>query len=142
MSLAVVIFILIALGMQVASSWKNHTVSQETKGVIKSRSDLDRVKEAINLSMRLAVIYIILFVAFIVLLGVFVARGTPLLRASLGLFIFGVVTLPVGLIGKFFEKKIKKLEVRSDDPRLAEDYAAYLKQWDEPRFQLSERKND
>lgn len=140
MSAVVGIFILIALGMQFISSWKNHTVFQETRGIIKSRLDLDRVKAAINLSMRLAIIYIILFILFISLLGIFVLRGTPLLHASFGLFIFGIITLPIGLIGKLFEKKLRKMQVQSDDPKLAEQYASYLKQWDEPHFQLSENK--
>ncbi len=95
------------------------------------------VKDAINLSMKLAVVYIGMFVLFIVLLALFVARGTSLGHAALSLFIFGIITLPVGLIGKRFEKKIKTMQVQAN-PEIAEEFKQYLKQWNEVRFKLPE----
>jgi hypothetical protein len=124
--------------MQVKSNRKNSQVYEKTKGVIKTRQDLSAVKDVINLSMKLAVVYIGMFVLFIVLLALFVARGTPLGHAAVSLFIFGIVTLPVGLIGKRYEKKIKTMQVQSDDPEIANKFQQYLKQWNEARFQLSE----
>jgi O-antigen/teichoic acid export membrane protein len=79
-----------------------------------------------------------MFVLFIVLLAFFVARGTSLGHAALSLFIFGIVTLPVGLIGKRYEKRIKTMKVESDDPEIADKFQQYLKQWNEARFQLPE----
>jgi hypothetical protein len=52
------------------------------------------------------------------------------------LFIFGIVTLPVGLIGKKYEKRIKTMQVQADDPEIAVKFQQYLKQWNEARFQL------
>lgn len=124
--------------MQVKSNRRNAEVFYQTHGVIKSRQDLLAVKSAINLSMRLAVIYIMLFILFIILLGIFVARGESLGSAALSLFVFGVVTLPIGLIGKRYEKKIKTMQVQADDPEIAEKFQQYLGQWDKARFQLSD----
>lgn len=123
--------------MQIKSNRKNTEVFEKTRGVIKSRQDLLAVKEAIDLSMKLAVVYIGMFVLFIVLLAIFVARGTPLGHAALSLFIFGIVTLPVGLIGKRYEKRIKTMQVQADDPDITDEFQQYLKQWNEARFQLS-----
>jgi hypothetical protein len=133
-----VVFILIAFGMQIYSNRRNALVYNQTRGVVKSRQDLLTVKNAINLSMKLAVIYILLFVLFILLMGLSVARGGSLGQAALCLFIFGIVTLPLGLIGKSYEKKIKKLQVKADDPQITEKFQQYLKQWNEARFGLSD----
>ncbi|UCD19242.1 MAG: hypothetical protein JSU64_07435 [candidate division WOR-3 bacterium] len=124
--------------MQVYSNRKNADVYERTHGVIKSGLDLLAVKAAINLSMKLAVIYIGLFVLFIIVLVISVSRGGSLGEAAFSLFVFGIVTLPVGLIGKTYEKKIKTLQVQADDPQIAEKFQLYLKQWNEPRWQLSD----
>jgi len=129
-------FALIAVGMQVYSSRKNAQVYEQTRGVIKSKQDLLAVKMAINLSMKLAVIYILLFVLFVWVLGFSVARGGSLGEAAFSLFAFGIVTLPVGLIGKTYEKKIKAMQVQADDPQIAEKFQLYLKQWNQPRWKL------
>jgi hypothetical protein len=130
------IFIAIAVCMQVISVRRIKEVSGKTKGSIRSRRDLTLVKGAINMSMRLAIVYIGLFIVFIVLLAVFVGRGTSILMAGLSLFVFGIVTLPVGLMGKKFEKRIRSMKVEVDDPTIAETYKRWLVQWDQPRFQL------
>jgi hypothetical protein len=124
--------------MQIYSNRRNALVYNQTRGVIKSRQDLLTVKNAINLSMKLAVIYILLFVLFILLMGLSVARGGSLGQAALCLFVFGIVTLPLGLAGKSYEKKIKKLQVETDDPQITEKFQQYLKQWNEARFGLSD----
>lgn len=129
-------FILIAIGMQVYSNRRNAEVYERTHGVIRSRQDLLAVKTAINLSMKLAIVYIVLFVLFVLLLGMSVARGGSVGEAALGLFVFGIVTLPVGMIGKTYEKKIKTLQVQSDDPQITEKFQLYLKQWNQARWKL------
>ncbi len=130
------IFLVIAVGMQVVSTRKNDEVYHKTNAVIRSQHDLLSVKETINLSMKLAIIYIVLFILFIVVLIVSVVSGTPLSHAVLSLFIFGVITLSVGLFGKQYEKRIKSMEVQSDDPEIRRKFQQYLVQWSEPRFQL------
>lgn len=133
-----VIFIIVAIWMQVNSNRKNAKVYNKTHGVIKSKQDLLAVKSAINLSMKLAVIYITLFVLYILILGIFVARGESLGHAALSLFVFGVVTLPIGLIGKRYEKRIRTMKVQADDAEIAERFQQYLKQWDKAKFRLSD----
>ena len=131
-------FIVVAVWMQVKSNRTNAAVHAKTGGIIRSRQDLLAVKQAIDLSMKMAVIYIVLFILFVILLGVFVARGASLGQAALTLFIFGIVTLPVGLIGRGYEKRIKMMHVESDEPEIADKFQQYLKQWNEARFGLPE----
>lgn len=133
---ATAVFIAIAVGMQVLSVRRIQQVSDKTGGSIRSRRDLLLVKGAINTSMRLAIVYIGLFVLFVVLLAVFMGRGTPIVMAGLSLFVFGIVTLPVGLMGKKFEKRIRSMKIETDDPAIAETYERWLVQWNQPRFQL------
>lgn len=132
----VAVFIILAVGMQVFSIRKIEEVYRKTNGVIRTRQDLLAVKEPINLSMKLAILYIGLFILFIIILALSFIHGTPLSHVALSLFIFGIVTLPIGLIGKQHEKKIKSMQVQSDDPEIAKKFEQYLAQWNEPRFQL------
>jgi hypothetical protein len=122
--------------MQIKSNRANAAVYAKTGGVLRSRQALLAVKQAINLSMKMAVIYIVMFILFVLLLGIFVARGVSIGQAALCLFIFGIVTLPVGLIGRGYEKRIKTMRVETGDPEIAEKFQQYLKQWNEARFGL------
>lgn len=131
-----VIVVLGAAGMQLYSNRRNAEVCNTIHGVIRSRQDLLAVKAAINLSMKLAIIYILLFVLFIILMTISVASGGSLGQAALSLFIFGVVTFPLGIVGKSYERKIKTLRVESSDPQIAGKFQQYLKQWNEPRWNL------
>lgn len=132
------IFIIIAVGMQVVSIRKSDGAYKKTSGVIKTSQDLLSVKEAINLNMKLAIFYILMFVLFIIILIIAYFSGTQLGQIIFSLFTFGVITLAVGLIGKTYEKKIKTMEVQTDDPEITRKYEQYLVQWREPRFQLSD----
>jgi len=125
-----------AIGLQAFSMVKIQNLMQQTKGIIRTRTDLNCVRDTINLNMLLAVVYIIVFVLFSICLVWFFMHGVPLIRVSLVLFLFGIITLPVGFAGKHFEKKIRSLEVQSTDPAIAETFQRYLKQWKEPRFHL------
>jgi asparagine N-glycosylation enzyme membrane subunit Stt3 len=138
MFIILIVFLGIAVAMHVISSRKNIQVYKETNGVIRSQLDLNKIKEAINTSMRFAMIYVGLFVVFIVLLVLAWLGGEPFLRGTLVMFVFGIVTLPLGLIGKHFEKKIRNMNVEAGDPMIEERFRDYLKMWDQPRFQLPE----
>jgi hypothetical protein len=132
------VFIAIAIAMQVTCVRKMKEVSRLTRRTIRSRRDLLLAKGAINLSMRLAIVYIALFLVFVVVLVLSVVRGLSVTVAILNLFVFGVVTLPVGLIGRTYEKKIRTMGVESDDPELRDRFQSYLDQWDKPKIQLSD----
>jgi small-conductance mechanosensitive channel len=108
---------------------------KETGGVIMSMNDLEIIREVINLNMKLAVYYIVFFIVLIIILGV-LALNKLFKEAALILFLFGVVTLVIGLWGKTYENKIRNMEVKTDDPEIKETFQRYLKEWGEPRLQL------
>jgi len=116
---------------------KINSVYFRTNGVIKTRQELELVKDVINLSMRLAIFYILLFVLFLIFVVMLFINGAAG-RAIGILFLFGIITLPIGLIGKHFENKIRTMEVQSEDPELATKFQHYLKEWNSARFQLSD----
>ena len=133
-----IIAILIALVFLVLNIQKMNEVHKKTKGVIKSRQDLLIVKEYINFSMKGAIFYIIFTVLFFAYVVILFIMAKPF-QALCSLFLFGVITLPMGLIGKYIEKKkIRKMDIQSDDPEIAEKWQRYLTQWDKPGFRLSE----
>jgi len=114
---------------------KIKTALRETGGMIMSMNDLEIVKEVINLNMKLAVYYIVFYVLLMVVLGVLVLNKL-FGEAALILFLFGVITLFVGLWGKTYENKIRNMEVKTDDPEIKNTFERYLKEWGEPRLQL------
>ncbi len=130
-----IVAILVAIGMQVYSITKIQSLIRNTKGIIRSRHDLIAVKEVINLNMQMAVIYIILYVIFFI----FAAKlfiGGRIFEAIAMLFVFGIITLPVGLVGKSYENKVKSMRVESDDKEIAQIFERYLIQWKQARWKL------
>jgi len=125
----------IALAFHFYAVSKIKFVLQETKGIIMSINDLEMVKEVINLNMKLAVYYIVFFILLIVILGV-LALNKLFKEAALILFLFGVITLTIGLWGKTYENKIRNMEIKTEDPEIEETFKRYLKEWNEPRLQL------
>ncbi len=126
----------IALIFHFYAASKIKTVLRETNGIIMSMNDLEKVKEVINLNMKLAVYYIVFFVLLIIILGV-LALNKLFKEAAIILFLFGVITLIIGLLGKTYENKIRNMEVKTDNPEIKETFERYLKEWTEPRLQLS-----
>lgn len=123
------------IGLQIYSISKIQILLRETKTVIRCRRDLLAVKDVINLNMKLAILYIVLFIGvFIIAVHLFVTNS-PLSGAAI-LFIFGTITLPFGLIGKHFENKIKSMEIQSSEPDIEETFKRYLVQWKQARFKL------
>jgi len=132
-----VISIAIALAMCFASMFRQGRVMEELGGKISGHQDLTPVKDAINLSMILAVAYMGLFGVMILLLGFLFANGTiSFFAATTHLFLFGVVTLPFGLWSKVVEKKFRAMEVTAADPSVAETFQRWLVQWNEARLKL------
>jgi hypothetical protein len=119
------------------SVYRIESLREKTKGVIRTRQDLQAVKDVISLNMRMAIFYILFWLLLIaVLVGMVVTAMIAFPQALMVFFLFGVITLPMGLIGKHFEKKIHSLKVESGDPALSETFQRYLVQWKEPRFSL------
>ncbi|GEM_PF-991404 len=117
---------------------KTRAVDSVVKGVIKTRQHLLLAKEAINLSMKLAIYYLVMCGAMLAIFLLLVSKGLPFMAMMGKIFLFGIVTLPIGLIAKHFEKKIKNLRVESDDPSLSGLFSDYLSQWERPQFQIKE----
>jgi hypothetical protein len=130
-----IISLLLAIGMQVYSILKIQEVYRKTKGVIQYNHDLLAVRQVINLNMKLAVLYLILFGLLIIAVVIHVIQNMALQGIAI-LFIFGIITLPVGFIGKHFENKIRSMDVRADDQNIAEIFQRYLTQWKQARFTL------
>jgi len=129
--------VLVAFVFHGLSVYRIESLREKTKGVIRTRQDLQAVKDVISLNMRMAIFYILFWLLLIaVLVGMVVTAMIAFPQALMVFFLFGVITLPMGLIGKHFEKKIHSLRVESGDPALAETFQHYLVQWKEPRFSL------
>ncbi len=112
------------------------SVLPRLRGTVCTRQDLDKIRGLINYSMRLAVWYLALFGLFILALAVLMILGLPFGRAVACMFWFGAITLPVGLFGRQFERKIRRLRVVSNDPQLDATFQRWLAQWREARYQL------
>lgn len=125
----------LALVFHFYSFLKIKAALKETGGVISSMNDLEIIKQVINLNMKLAVYYMVFFILIIVLLAVMVLNGL-FKEAMLILFILGVSTLIIGLLGRTYENKIRNMEVKTDNPEVKKTFERYLKEWREPRLQL------
>lgn len=110
---------------------------RETGGVIRDANDLEKVKSAINHSMRSAVLYIAFSSLFGIYMAYLVFTGHVLSAVKI-IFLFGITTMIMGLIGRVYEKRIRKMECITDDKHLVDKYASYLEQWDKPQFSLRE----
>jgi len=117
--------IIIAALMHLYNIAKSRGLTQQTRGIIRS-----------SLSMQLAIYYIAMSLLLLAVLAYLVMGGLSFATAMGQLFLFGIITLPMGLIGKHFEDQVRRMEIQPPDPALQETYARYLAQWKEPRFKL------
>jgi hypothetical protein len=130
---------LIGLTMQMVNMTKMNKTHALLNGTIQSWSHLSRVRDAINLSMKFAIIYLVLFAAmFVVLLTFVLFLGMFITTLATHLFLFGVVTLPVGLWAKRAEGRVKTLAVRAEDPEIERRFNDYVLQWGQARLKLQE----
>lgn len=129
------IAIIIAWSFFVYGVSKIRYVYQKTDGVIRTRKDLVAIKKVISLNMKLAIFYLTLSALFILFFFVLFISGMPY-RAIIILFIYGVATFPIGPIGKYFENKIKSMEIKSEDTTIAGTFQRYLTQWKKLRLTL------
>jgi hypothetical protein len=130
--------IIIAALMHLYNIAKSRGLMRQTKGIIRTSRDLQLVREVINLSMQLAIYYIAMSLLLLAVLAYLVISGLSFITAMVQLFVFGIITLPMGLIGKHFEDQVRRMEVRPPDPVLQETYDRFLAQWKEPRFKLTD----
>ncbi len=128
-------FLITAFIFHIAVISKVKKTLEGTGGNLQNFDDLKNIKETINLSMRLAIIYIVLCVFFgLFIISLFMHNNGRL--GLLMLFSFSVITLIIGLIGKKYENRIKKMNIITNDESIRSKYYSYIKMWDEARFQL------
>lgn len=134
-----IIAVVVSLTFQIAMIVRMKTVYNKLGGIIRTNWDLKRVKRVINLSMKLAIFYMVFFAVLIIVLIYlyFLKIG---IESFVVLFFFGIITLPLGLIGRHFEKKIKNMKVDAKDPQIGEKYNRYIEQWNKARLQISDWK--
>ncbi len=125
----------IAFMFQTLNILKMNSVYKMTGGAVRSVEDLEAVKSAINHSMRSAIIYIAFSVMFGIFLAWYVLSGHVLSAVKL-IFLFGISTLIMGLIGRVFEKRVRNMRIETDDNVIADKYAYYIDQWDKPQFTI------
>lgn len=130
-----IISVLTAAGMHGYNIYRIEEFMRRTKGVIRFRPDLSAVKHIINLNMKMAIMYLVLY-AVLLIIVLFMFFGGKSIQAVIIMFFFGIITLPFGLIGKKYEKKIKNLKIATNEPGIDETYRRWLIQWKEVRFQL------
>jgi hypothetical protein len=128
-----------AVLMGLAGTFPLKRVRAELGGVIGSRHDLEKVREAISLNMKLALVYLALWVGFLAFLGAGVfldwwGFGDAVTKV----FVFGVVTLPPGLWSRSEEKRFRAMRVECGDPSVAETFARWLSDWGKAGVSLKE----
>jgi len=119
---ATLIPLMIHLGMQVFGALRLRAVSSKIGGVIKSRSDLDQVRGAIQIDLRLQIP--LLFNALILLVIL-----CSIKRWAVYLVIMTVGQVIILLTCKPIYKQFKTLPVSAENSGLAAEYNDYLKQW-------------
>ncbi len=131
--------LLVALVFHGLTVYEIESLREKTRDAIRTREDLQAVREVINRNMKMAIGYIVFWFLLVAVLAWLVVMGMiAFSQALVVFFLFGVITLPLGLIGKHFEKKVHRLRVDSGDPAMEAAFRRWLVQWKEPRFQLPE----
>lgn len=129
------VFLITAFIFHISVISKVKKTLERTGGNLKNLDDLKDIKDTINLSMRLAIIYIVLCIFFGLFIFSLFMRNSGRL-GLLMLFSFSVITLIMGLTGKQYESRIKKINIITEDENLSSQYHLYIKMWDKARFQL------
>ncbi len=132
-----IIAVVVSLTFQIAIIIRMRTVYNKLGGIIRTNWDLKRVKSVINLSMKLAILYIVFFAILIIIL-IYLYFVKIRIESIIVLFFFGISILPFSILGRYFEKKIKTMKVDAKDPQIEEKYHRYIEQWNKARFQVSD----
>ncbi|MEW6758779.1 MAG: hypothetical protein AB1347_11210 [Acidobacteriota bacterium] len=129
----------VATGVGLAGGMRLEGVRSSIGGAIRTRSDLEAVRRAIELNMALALAYIGLWIASIAVLLWAVKSGlTPIPGAAGHFLVLGLLTLPCGLWNKAVEKRFRAMPVEGSDPSLAATFARWLEEWKKRPLGLSD----
>ena len=132
-----VVVILAAWGMQVVNIRAMQSAWGQLEGELAGAEDLWLVRRAINTSMMLAVLYLGMSMAFFLfLIWAWFGAGMGMMALTGPVFVFGILTLPAGYIGKQYENKIRRLDTGSCGEEVLKTYSAWLNLWGKARFRL------
>jgi len=132
-----VVPVALAVFISFAANAKLSATVKALGGKIRTRLDLQPVKEAINLNKLLAWTYIAVWLGQIVAVALCAFEGLTTLTGAIGhVFVFGVVTLPFGLWSKSVEKKFKGMRVEPDDPFVGQTWQRWLIEWRQPSLSV------
>ncbi len=134
-----VLFMALAIAVQARSIIGIGRAVARLKGAIRDERDLQLVRRTINMNIQLAIMYIVIGILYAFALLILIFNGVSLGSAAINLLIFIAVTLPVGLYGRGYEKRIKQLKMENNDSKIAARFLDYLTQWLEPRWRISDR---
>ena len=134
-----IIPVCIAVVISIFATGKLSGVYNALNGSIKTSRDLEVVREAININMQMALLYIALWLVFLVILVLLVVRKTIPFPVAVGhLALFGVLTFPFAIWSKSVEKKFKSMVVDTDQQGIAETFQRWLVDWGKPGFKLKD----
>jgi hypothetical protein len=129
----------VATGVGLAGGMRLEGVRSSLGGAVRTRSDLDLVRRAIELNMVLALAYIGLWIASIAVLLWAVKSGlTPIPGAAGHFLVLGLLTLPCGLWNRAVEKRFRAMAVEGSDPSIAETFTRWLGEWKKRPLGLSD----
>lgn len=129
----------VAVAMSVTTALRIRRVLRAVEGGLKRREQLPEVKGAIEADMRMAALFIVLYAVLLGLLVMGVARAWITLGGlSVHLVVFGILTGPVGMWTRGFEKRLQSLDTSGAEPGVADVYTRWLAEWKKPRLTLSE----
>ncbi|MBN2385319.1 hypothetical protein JXQ70_20790 [bacterium] len=137
--MALISLVVVLVLLNLFSMLKIYRTHQQLDGKLLTYSDLDILKETINLNMGMAIVVIALNILMVLLLvyGYFY-QGISSNMLILFFIAYSVLTFPLGIIGKKFENLLRTLRVETHDQIIADTYERYLKEWQEARFRLSD----
>lgn len=127
----------VALAMAAASLIRSQAALSRLGGAIYDEEDLEPVRPAILLSMRLTLGYIALMLVFAASLAGLVAvtdMGPGLAAAHMA--VFGLITLPAAWYARARELRLRSLHVATQDTDVEAAYRLWLTLWDQPRVRL------
>jgi hypothetical protein len=122
---------------------KRQDCLRDMENTLRTREDLEKLKNTINYNMKTAIIFIILFAVSMIVIIFYNKSQFPFnpYRAFITgnhFILLGIFSLIASQFSRVSEKKLKNLMVDSTDPLIGDTYRRWLKEWKQIRLQLSE----
>jgi uncharacterized membrane protein len=122
-----VIPIVFHMAIQAFGTRRLRAVTENINGIIKSRSDLDQVRNAIQTNLFLGIP--IVCNCILMLASFYWCGSNSFMLKLLYVALLASAQVVNWRIGRPVEKRFKALPVESQDAEIAEEYQHYLEQW-------------